>query len=414
MKGAPIREEMNGIAEPPGKTWFWELAADVVDTGRCVRCGTCIAVCPSDSLVVEPTTSLPALAKMCTGCSLCWTFCPRAGLNVEALAADGAPADGGPDAPGPVLFEARRQVPEPDAQDGGVVTAVLAAALRSGAIDGVVAVRPSQDTARALSGVAALLTSPEEVEQAAGSLYHQTMALDALKEALDAFDGTGRTPPSGSPRLALVGTPCEVEGLRALQRCPWPGGTGSHLVQAVVLTIALFCTTNFDGPRLAAELEARSGVDVARIGKIDITDGRLVVRNHERAVVVDEPVTSFHGSALPGCRECGDMLGQTADLSVGSIGSPPGWSTVTVWTPSGQAAVEAARTSLEVRPLHDPDRLRRLDARNRRRARAARARHLDPTGPLLLRRSADSQETRARGNLDGAVPATSPRAAAQR
>jgi len=387
MKGAPIREEMNGIAEPPGKTWFWELAADVVDAGRCVRCGTCIAVCPSDSLVVDPTTSLPALAKMCTGCSLCWTFCPRAGLNVEAL------TGGGPTATGPALFEARREAPLPGAQDGGVVTAVLAAALRSGAVDGVIALRPTHGSSRTISGEAALLTSPEEVERAAGSLYHQTMALDALGGALDALGGrlrgTTRAQPPAPLRLALVGTPCEVEGLQALQRCPWPGGTGSHLVQAVVLTVALFCTTNFDGTRLAAELEARCGVDVSRIGKIDITDGHLVVRSHEHAVLVDEPVTAFHGSALPGCRECGDMLGQSADLSVGSIGSPPGWSTVAVWTPSGRAAVDRALPSLEVRPLRDPDRLRRLDARNRRRARASRRLALDPAGPLLLGRSAE-------------------------
>jgi coenzyme F420 hydrogenase subunit beta len=46
MKRYRIREEMNGIPEPPGKVWFWELEAGVIHADRCIECGTCIAVCP--------------------------------------------------------------------------------------------------------------------------------------------------------------------------------------------------------------------------------------------------------------------------------------------------------------------------------------------------------------------------------
>src|SRR5690349_14953529 len=79
-----IREEMNDIEEAPGKTWFWELERAVIDAGRCVQCGACIAACPSDSLGIGPD-DLPKLVKMCTGCSLCWDFCPRGGLRYEVL-----------------------------------------------------------------------------------------------------------------------------------------------------------------------------------------------------------------------------------------------------------------------------------------------------------------------------------------
>ena len=85
MKGFRIRDEMNGIEEPPGKTWFWELEAGVIFADRCIQCGTCVAVCPSNSLGVNEDTGLPELVKMCTGCSLCWDFCPRGGLRYEAL-----------------------------------------------------------------------------------------------------------------------------------------------------------------------------------------------------------------------------------------------------------------------------------------------------------------------------------------
>ncbi|HKO84646.1 MAG TPA: 4Fe-4S binding protein, partial [Actinomycetota bacterium] len=83
MAGYKIRDEMNGIEEAPGKLWFWELEAAVIDADRCVQCGACIAACPSDSIGIG-ADGLPKLVKMCTGCSLCWDFCPRGGLRHEA------------------------------------------------------------------------------------------------------------------------------------------------------------------------------------------------------------------------------------------------------------------------------------------------------------------------------------------
>ena len=85
---------MNGIPEPPGKVWFWELEAGVIDADRCIRCGTCVAVCPSNSIGIDEDTDLPELVKMCTGCSLCWDFCPRGGLRYEALWPPSTPSRG--------------------------------------------------------------------------------------------------------------------------------------------------------------------------------------------------------------------------------------------------------------------------------------------------------------------------------
>ena len=87
MKRYRIREQMNGIAEPPGKVWFWELEAGVIHADRCIQCGTCVAVCPSNSIGVDEDTNLPELVKMCTGCSLCWDFCPAGRPSLRGVVA---------------------------------------------------------------------------------------------------------------------------------------------------------------------------------------------------------------------------------------------------------------------------------------------------------------------------------------
>ena len=56
-----LREAMNGMGEPPGKVWFFELAAAVIDADRCIQCGACVAACPSDSLGDE--LERPALPR---------------------------------------------------------------------------------------------------------------------------------------------------------------------------------------------------------------------------------------------------------------------------------------------------------------------------------------------------------------
>jgi coenzyme F420 hydrogenase subunit beta len=402
MKRYRLREEMNGIPEPPGKVWFWELAAGVIDAGRCIRCGTCVAACPSNSIGVSERTGLPELVKMCTGCALCWDFCPRGGLRYEALwpastrldhagdtvttpigsdpAATPWKITGGPpgDGLGSVLdrYAVRASAKPEGVQDGGAVTALLCALLDAGEIDGALVSKPSDDPGEPWKGVATVATTPEEVIRAAGSFFNQTMALAGLD--------LSRWPSLPSrPRLAVVGTPCEVQGLRAMQARRW--STGAHRVDAVVLTVALLCTKSFDYEALILrELRDRRKVDLARVAKIDVVRGRLLVEYRDGEIALDEPVKSFYHAALKGCDECADFLGRSADLSVGSVGSIDGWSSVLVRTERGRRAFERARSRLDVRELDDPDALVRLDQLDKRIALGSLERAFDPDAPLFI------------------------------
>lgn len=401
MKKYRIREEMNGIAEPPGKTWFWELEAGVIDAGRCIQCGACVAVCPSNSIGVGEDTDLPELVKMCTGCSLCWDLCPRGGLRYEALWPPSTPegddaelsptevrsdsADtyfkitGGPPAEGlgAVLerYAVRASARGDGVQDGGAVTALLVALLNAGEIDGAVLAKPSSDPDEPWKGVSTVATTPAEIQAASGSFYNQTMGLAALD--LTGYD----LPPT--PRLAVVGTPCEIQGLRAMQARRWY--TGAHRVDAVVLTIALMCTKSFDYEGLILrELRDSRRIDLDRVSKVDVTRGRLIVEYQDGEVAVDDPVKDFHGAALKGCDECADFLGRSADLSVGSVGSMDGWTSVLVRTERGRLAFGQARSKLDVRGLDDPDALVRLDNLDKRIAFRSLERKFDPHAPLFI------------------------------
>ena len=54
----------------------------------------------------------------------------------------------------------------------------------------------------------------------------------------------------------------------------------------------------------------------------------MIVEYRDGELAVDEPVKDFHGAALKGCDECADFLGRSADISVGSVGSMDGWTSV--------------------------------------------------------------------------------------
>ncbi len=385
-----LRESMNGRGEAPGKVWFFELAAAVIDADRCVQCGACIAACPSDSLAISPQ-DLPYLVKMCTGCSLCWDFCPRGGLRYEATWLADEPSEEASELAAVITGAApegdlgvvtssygARVRPEskyraPGSQDGGVVTAILLAALEEGTIDGALVAR--EDPTTPWRGVPHVATTREELIEAGGSFYNQTLALAALD-----LSKVGLGPEA---RVAVVGTPCEIQGIRALQSRKWRWGASR--VDAVSLTIALLCTKSFDYKKLMLdEIADRRRIPLAEVGKVDVIHGRFFAWDRAGAVLIDEPVKAFHGAALKGCDECADFLGRGADLSVGSVGSDDGYSSVLVRTPVGAAAFALAASELDVGPIERPEALVKLDQLDKRIAVAALARPLDPDAPLFI------------------------------
>ena len=375
MAGFDIREMMNDIDEAPGKVWFWDLEKAVIDADRCVQCGVCVAACPTDSIGIGED-DLPALVKMCTGCSLCWDFCPRGGLQYEATwkitgSSNGDSIEGMGHVEESYTARVRQRID--GVQDGGFVSALLITLLEAGEIDGALLARESE-TER-WKGEAFLATTPEEVRLCAGSFYNQTLALGHVD--FKDYD----LPPN--PRIAVVGTPCEIEGIKAMQARPWTWG--SSQVEAITLTIALLCTKSFNYEKLMLEeIRDQRGVDLDSVGRVDIIRGKMIVQDLEGATIFEEPIRDFHGAALKGCDECADFMGHAADISVGSVGSADGYSSVLLRSEEGIVAFESVRDRLELRPLDKPQALDKLDGLDKRVAFNSLKRAFDPDAPLFI------------------------------
>ncbi|MFC6905856.1 Coenzyme F420 hydrogenase/dehydrogenase, beta subunit C-terminal domain [Halalkalicoccus tibetensis] len=394
-----IRSEMNDIETPDEKTWFMELDAAVIDDGRCIQCGTCVAACPSDSIGIGDD-DLPELVKMCTGCSLCWDFCPRGGLRYERQWTITGGEDNVKGASDPITeFSAKvgsswqrntgttesSQAParetRENAQDGGVVTSVLSHLLEAGEIDGALIATESDD--EPWKAESFLATSHEEVVANAGSFYNQTMALGNLD--LDRWAEKLPDKPAEEISLALVGTPCEIEGIRALQDFEWEYGSQESGVRAIDYTIALMCTKNFNYHRLIGEqLEEKRGISTDEIGKMDVLHGDMIVYDHEGELLVEEDVTEFHDATLKGCSECADFTGYCADLTVGSVGSSDEFSSVIVRTERGMDAWELTAPDLEYHDLEDRSAVGKLQGWDKKQAFESLERPFDPEAPRFI------------------------------
>jgi coenzyme F420 hydrogenase subunit beta len=149
--------------------------------------------------------------------------------------------------------------------------------------------------------------------------------------------------------------------------------------------VALLCPKSFNYEKLMLEeIRDKRGVDLDEVGRVDVMRGKLIVENKQGDTIFEEPIRDFHGAALKGCDECADFLGHAADISVGSVGSEDGYSSVLIRTEEGLDAWSHVREKLLTRSLDKPQALDKLDALDKRVAFNSLQRAFDPDAPLFI------------------------------
>jgi len=56
--------------------------AATVDPVKCDQCGTCIAICPADALLLK-TDALAVDKSLCTNCGACVKICPFGAMTLS-------------------------------------------------------------------------------------------------------------------------------------------------------------------------------------------------------------------------------------------------------------------------------------------------------------------------------------------
>jgi coenzyme F420 hydrogenase subunit beta len=211
------------------------------------------------------------------------------------------------------------------AQDGGVVTALLVHALEKGLIDCAV-VTDRDDEWRPVPRVAA---SAEEIVSAAGTKYTIANSVFAIREAME----------RGYAKIGFVGTPCQIQALRKVQLLGEPYELGQ---ERIALLIGLFCMENFDYDSLMEGLvKGRFGLRPQDIARFEIQRGMFRAID-KKGAAYEVRIEETDAYTFKGCGPCFDFTAELADVSVGSVVSPAGWSTVLTRTPAGAGLYASA------------------------------------------------------------------------
>jgi len=318
---------------------FGNLVTQVIRPNLCTFCGACMAACPVS--VLWPVGEQPTLIGSCALCEICYYQCPTVEFSRNDVEVFLHGRTRRPDETlgifrGTFVGRALRKEIQSQAQDGGVVTALLAYALENKLIDAaVVAGRNSQWRAKPV-----VATKYDELVRNAGTKYTPSPTLLGVRSAIDEY---------GKTRIGLVGTPCQVKAARRIQTSPLGN---LRLAQAMSVTIGLFCMESYGYDKLMETYIASKGIDATSVTKVGIKKGSFIAWDGEKELL-RVPLKDIDEFVRQSCKRCDDFTAEYADISVGGVGCPNGYSTIIARTEKGLDLLMKAEKAgyLELREL---------------------------------------------------------------
>ena len=337
-------------ARCPGERRIQDLALEygvtrprfLLEDESCILCGLCHRVCSelvgvsainaqNRGVLRDVDTPYGQLSEDCIACGACALVCPTSSATMREniyplLASDISELeseflDGTIDGDLGIcrrMFAGRSAI---EGQDGGMVSAILLRGMEAGLLDAaVVALQDDMYGAKAI-----LAENADSIIEARGTKYVRISVIPPLLEALQ----------KGRKKIAVVGTPCQIRVVRCLQRA---GYFARRFPDIEIYLIGLFCFESFDYGRLKSHIDRLFGLDLNKASKVQIARGNFLIQAEGREHSCR--VSELHELVREGCDYCGDLVSRLADVSIGSIGSPEGFSTVVVRSLRGERLPE--------------------------------------------------------------------------
>jgi len=337
-------------ARCPGERRIQDLAMEygvtrprfILENESCILCGLCHRVCSelvgvsainaqNRGVLRDVDTPYGQLSEDCIACGACALVCPTSSATMreniypllpsDIIEIESQFLDGTIDGDLGIcrrMFAGRSAI---EGQDGGMVSAILLRGMEAGLLDAaVVALQDDIYGAKAI-----LAENADSIIEARGTKYVRISVILPLLEALQ----------KGRKKIAVVGTPCQIRVVRCLQRA---GYFARRFPDIEIYLIGLFCFESFDYGRLKSHIDRLFGLDLNKASKVQIARGNFLIQAEGREHSCR--VSELHELVREGCDYCGDLVSRLADLSIGSIGSPEGFSTVVVRSLQGERLLE--------------------------------------------------------------------------
>jgi len=320
---------------------FKDMMNDVVAAGSCCECGSCVLVCPHN--VIEYVDGKPkqtakesAAFDYCgisegVGCDVCASVCPRLWPREQHL--KGVTFGSGEERGYEGIFGVYRHIfvartKQEDvlerAQDGGIVTGLLAWARETGHIDGAVvsAVGEGDDPCFPTPKVA---TTVEQIKASSSSWYTycpNPLALEQVKE-------------QDLKQVAFVGVPCQITPLRKMeyidpsillaakkkpQIVTRQRGFLKGYQERVAFSVGLFCTEVFRPELMTERIEQQMGIPLTEVSKFNVKGEVLIYKKAGgvETIPLEEAMQEYQ---RPECHHCGDFSAEMADIACGGVGT---------------------------------------------------------------------------------------------
>ncbi|MBY8987079.1 MAG: Coenzyme F420 hydrogenase/dehydrogenase, beta subunit C-terminal domain [Candidatus Lokiarchaeota archaeon] len=299
----------------------YESVKTIFETNNCSGCGLCVGICPINCLEVYNGFGNIDEDK-CIRCGLCYFVCPRSYLPVDVLnmTQEKTSEIRNYSQVGHYLeaYSARTKLDDITkvCQDGGITSTCLHYLFDSKIIDLALGAKMSKTPWRPEPMV---LQSKEDILLTTGTKYVNNPNLKLLSELN-----------KNQSNLAVVGVPCMMQALlkSAVYNICIPS------LNQIKFRIGIFCMESFSYESLLKICEILK-VNVNDVKKTDINKGKFFVyTNSGEELTV--PIKEIGNLAREDCEICFDLTSESADISIGSIGSPSGWNTVLIRTETGK------------------------------------------------------------------------------